>query len=135
MRKGTVPIKRFLIPLLVISIVLISLSNCGNSSGSCIQSADVDLAQSQCLAETINMACGLWLCSFATNVLFSFPTCTVNDCTTLNCGNVIVQGLVATTSTGFLGEEVFSSGSTTLFACDLNLPVPTPPSSPLPTPQ
>ena len=134
MKKRTVPVIQLLIPLLVITVVFISLSNCGNSGGSCIQSAEVDLTQSQCLAETISMACGGWHCSFGDNISF-FPNCAANGCTIVNCGNPVFKQLVATTPTGFLGEEVFSSDSTTLFACDLTGPVPTPPSPPLPTPQ
>lgn len=136
MRKGRVPVKQFLIPTLVISIVLITLSNCGSGNGdSCIVSTEVDLTQSQCLADTISMACSNWVCSFSSNVTFSEVFCTPTDCTTLKCGDVIYQGLLATSTTGFLGEEVFSSGSTSLFACNLTGPVPTPPPSPLPTPQ
>jgi hypothetical protein len=134
-KKRTVFVIQLLIPLLVVSIVLISLSNCGNSGGSCIATAEVDLTQSQCLAETINMACGTWHCSFADNVTLSVQACTPNGCTILNCGNPVFKQLVATTTTGFVGQEAFSDGSTTLFACDLTGPVPTPPSSPLPTPQ
>jgi hypothetical protein len=134
-KKRTVLLIQLLIPFLFVCIVAISLSNCGSSGGTCTANPDVDLTQSECLAETINMACGTWHCSFFDNVTLSRQACTPNGCTILNCGSPVFKQLVATSTTGFVGEEVFSDGSTTLFACDLTLPVPTPPSAPLPTPQ
>jgi len=93
--------------IFVLSFFILLVTSCSNddNGNDCITSGgDLDLQESECLAETLTNFCNAWDCRTdptSETFVFSFNDCTVLDCITLQCDQETFTNLQAISMTEF----------------------------------